>query len=115
MGYPDDCYEKWDISKDIYSVRQMGLVKTNGIVEIREKKGEIIHVVSTIAGQSGGPIILIEGEKLSMIGIHKGGITTKIKESLMKANSGKFLNEKLIKLLTSEAENMKAEMFKTRT
>lgn len=42
------------------------------------EKGEIIHLISTLQGQSGSPIILINDEKLSIVGIHKGGIKTKI-------------------------------------
>ena len=33
----------------------------------------MVHSISTLPGQSGAPLIRIQDEKLSIIGIHKGG------------------------------------------
>ena len=41
-----------------------------------------------MGGQSGSPMILVKGDKLWIIGIHKGGITTMINGENVEANVG---------------------------
>ena len=52
-----------------------GLQQTVNAKIIRSKN-QILHKISTKAGQSGSPIILVKNNSLSVIGIHKGGIKT---------------------------------------
>lgn len=55
---------------------QYGLIRSNErIVSIDTKEGVILHKISTVAGQSGAPIILIDqNEKMWIVGVHKGGV-----------------------------------------
>lgn len=48
------------------------------VVEVREH--QILHKISTLPGQSGSPLMLIKNEKRSVVGIHLGGIKTKIND-----------------------------------
>jgi V8-like Glu-specific endopeptidase len=58
------------------------LIKAKSVLETRAQKGQIIHSVSTLPGHSGSPIILLADkneDEICVVGIHTGGITTKIK------------------------------------
>ena len=49
--------------------------------------------MSTLKGQSGAPIVL-EGEdkQLTIVGIHKGGVTTEILDEKIEGNVGRILS-----------------------
>ena len=82
---------------------------------MRKEKGELIHRVSSLKGQSGAPIIKVEQNKeLSIIGIHKGGINVKIGHSKTTANSGRLLTPELLEILSIGAKLMGAEPFITK-
>ena len=55
-------------------MNQWGLIRSGCIELIDERKGKIQHLISTMPGQSGAPMILINDDKLSIIGIHKGAV-----------------------------------------
>ena len=50
-------------------------------------------------GQSGSAIIESKYGELSVIGIHKGAISTKINGNYYFLNTGKLLNKDILKLL----------------
>ena len=78
-------------------------------MEVRKEKGELIHRVSSLKGQSGAPIIKVgQNKELSIIGIHKG----RIKDCC--ANSGRLLTPELLEILSIAAKFMGAEPFKTK-
>jgi len=58
-GYPATSYRRIGMESTIYSVNQSGLMKKNAVLAIKQKKDEIIHLISTEEGQSGSPIILV--------------------------------------------------------
>ena len=50
---------------------QYGLTRSEVILDVREDKGQIVHRLSTLPGQSGTPLICIDrNSKLSIVGIH---------------------------------------------
>ena len=51
-------------------------------LEINEEKGNIKHLIPTKSGQSGCPIIKVDGEEMSIVGVHKGGVRDFIKRIL---------------------------------
>lgn len=90
---------------------QYGLVKAKSMLEIRAQKAQIVHSVSTLPGHSGSPIVLLAdkyGEEISVVGIHTGGITTKIKGKEMKVNAGHYLKYSTLRKLKVEAKEMGA-------
>lgn len=60
FGYPSTSYKQLSIEGDKESTSQWGLMKTGKITEINEDKEQIVHLISTVEGQSGAPIILKE-------------------------------------------------------
>lgn len=82
---------------------QYGLSRVGKIGEIRETKGEIIHFISTLEGQSGAPIVMINKDNsIIVVGIHKGGIETKLKGRRVLANVGRLIDIELIMVLKRE-------------
>ena len=71
-----------DKRKQKESVDQWGLIRSNRVLIINKEKGKILYDISTEEGQSGASIINIDAsERLSIIGIHKGGVLTEINGS----------------------------------
>ena len=62
-------------------------------------------------GQNGAPIILIQGDNLSIVGIHRGGIKTRINDTEIEANVGKLITKEIIDLLRNKAIEFEAEPF----
>lgn len=60
FGYPGKYYEVKDKAGEKLEVYQWGLEKKEGIIEINEKKGRLVHCLSTFSGQSGAPIIAVD-------------------------------------------------------
>ena len=50
----------------------MGLKLGNAIEKIKQPRGEIKHLISTLPGQSGSPIVDVSRKTPCVIGIHKG-------------------------------------------
>ena len=51
----------------------MGQKLENAIKKIKQPRGEMQHLISTLPGQSGSPIIDVSKKNPCVIGIHKGG------------------------------------------
>lgn len=75
-------------------LHQWGLIRNQEQIEsINEDKGEILHTISTVEGQSGSPILLIDqGNEMSIIGLHKGGIR---REETM-FNVGRLVTQEMV-------------------
>jgi hypothetical protein len=68
--------------------------------------------ISTSKGQSGALIILEDKSKvLKLVGIHKGGVETKIEGIKKPANSCLLITAELINVLLVEAKRMGADLF----
>jgi len=51
------------------------------------------HKVSTLAGQSGSPIIEISGEELAIVGIHKGALKYMLEGQEVWINVGRLITK----------------------
>ena len=58
-----------------------------------DRQSSLKHQISTLTGTSGAPILLFENNKISIVGIHKGG------HKVEKANAGRLVTAELIKEL----------------
>ena len=110
-GYPAIKYER-DQEDGPEKTCQWGITLNGRVLEVRKDRAELIHRVSSLHGQSGSPLIEVgEKDEPSIIGIHKGGVNTKINGSMCKANSGKLLTPELLEILKTGAKLMGAEPF----
>ena len=76
-------------------MRQWGLKLEKAVSEIRQPQGQIVHLISTLPGQSGSPILHLSKKRPCVIGIHKGGLKLKVNGEAKKKefNTGKLLSE----------------------
>ena len=115
FGYPSQSnnYIPIDEKGSNWKAYQFGLIKAGQILEVDEKKAEVTHTISTRIGQSGAPIILEDSRgRLSIVGIHKGGVK-KGNASVSTANSGRIVTPELISILRREAEKLGAIPFRS--
>lgn len=70
----------------------------------RKEKKDIIYKLSTLPGQSGAPLLLIDKDQsFKIIGIHKGGVTVKdMKEDMF--NASRHITLELIRELRKKAK-----------
>ena len=71
----------------------MGLKLENVIELVKQPSGEIMHLISTLPGQSGSPIVDVSKKTPCVIGIHKGSKLTVTGDQF---NIGRILTEKII-------------------
>ena len=60
-------------------MEQWGLKLEKAVSEIRQPQGQIVHLISTLPGQSGSPILDLSQKPPCVIGIHKGGLSAIVK------------------------------------
>jgi V8-like Glu-specific endopeptidase len=71
-GYPDEKYYQFDNYGE-QAVHQWGFASSGKVADVEEEEGEIFHMMTTLPGQSGSPIIEIgPNRSLSIVGVHKG-------------------------------------------
>jgi len=73
------------------------LTLKDAIAEIWEKKGIILHSVSTLPGQSGSAVIEVKGKDLRIVGVHKGGIKIKVNGNIIELNAGRLITKDMLK------------------
>jgi hypothetical protein len=95
-------------------LHQWGLIRgKDRIEEINEEKGQIVHKISTVKGQSGSPILLTDSSgKTTIIGIHKGGVQKKINDKKVLINVGRLVTQGLLDKLSRIARKLKALPFR---
>lgn len=85
---------------------QIGKVGKNCVTEVRQNNSEILHTLNTVNGMSGGPILSVGPDgSITIIGIHKGRITTD--KGTFKC--GRLLTDELVQELRREADRMGAD------
>ena len=75
---------------------QFGLRKVGAVHSVKAESAELIHKITTYPGQSGAPVILNREGKLSIVGIHKGGVDALIRGKIKKFNSARLITSNLI-------------------
>jgi len=117
FGYPESKYDKK--SKKPVGVKQYGLTKTGHILDVYPEAGYMVHRISTEAGQSGAPIIKVEGNgQMVIVGVHVGTPeeeTNKYQKDfpeLKKVNLTKLTNKLMVERLRKLAMKLEGEMFK---
>jgi V8-like Glu-specific endopeptidase len=71
-GYPGDKYRLVSTMGINQKANQWGFTSSGKIAEIKVEEATFSYKISTLPGQSGCPIIEIDGDSLSIAGIHKG-------------------------------------------
>ena len=113
-GYPAVKYVQLDSRAKETKACQWGLVKSDLIVEIKEKSAELLHKISTLKGQSGCPIVDIDEDSPSIVGIHKGSAIVTINSQKVTINVGRIITTDLIETLEREAKKKGACMFRVK-
>ena len=73
-------------------MQQWGLKLKKAVLEIRRPQGQIVHLISTLPGQSGSPILDLSQTPPCVIGIHKGGLKFSVNGEEKEFNTGKLLS-----------------------
>ena len=89
-----------------------GLIAKERVQQIRKSDSELLNNMSTGKGHSGSPIIAVnlDGEYI-VIGIHKGGVNTKIQKQKQTLNIGVLFNHGLVEILQYQTKEMKGDPF----
>jgi hypothetical protein len=101
-GYPAAKTIKVGMEEMDMKVFPYGIACTGRIIDIKESRAAIYHTISSFLGQSGAPILLThppDSGKYLIIGLHKGGVDTKVAGKPVKANTGRLLTAELIDCL----------------
>lgn len=79
-------------------IHQWGLIREKAIKQVKSDDGRLIHKISTEEGQSGAPIILVEGNgTMNIVGIHKGTVT--LRTTGERYNAGRLVTSTLVEEL----------------
>jgi V8-like Glu-specific endopeptidase len=103
-GYPESKYDKKGGKPK--AIKQYGLTRTGYILDVYGETGYMVHRISTEAGQSGAPVIMINSNgKMTIVGLHVGTPeekTDKYSEEfpdLKKTNLAKLINRPMVERL----------------
>ena len=110
-GYPES---KYDIkNQKPVGVKQYGLTRTGNILDVYPEAGYMVHRISTEAGQSGAPVIMIQNNnRMIIVGIHVGTPEEKSSKyqeefpELKKVNIAKLINKMMIERLINFAKEL---------
>jgi V8-like Glu-specific endopeptidase len=98
-GYPGEKYQLVSTLKIDLKAKQWGFTSSEKIVEIKEEEAEFSYKISTLPGQSGCPIIEIDGDSLYIAGIHKGSCFSTLNGKKVPLNVGRMVTRDLIDIL----------------
>jgi V8-like Glu-specific endopeptidase len=86
---------------------------------VYSEAGYMVHRIAAEAGQSGAPVIKIDGnDKMTIVGLHVGATEEQSEKytdkfpTLKKANLAKLINRPMIERLIVFTKNLGGEMFK---
>ena len=91
---------------------QLGLTLSGSVTAVRKDQDDIVHTISTEPGQSGAPLLIKDSSNnLRIVGVHKGGVKTKVGGRLVEGNSARLVTSEMISILKMVALKMGADLF----